>query len=67
MISGAGRVDVLNGSTSVSGLNTYSGTTTLYGGRLAASDSNVFSASSDYVLHADSTLDLMGHSQRIAS
>lgn len=67
VISGAGGVDVLSGSTSVSGLNTYSGATTLYGGRLAASGSNVLSPRSDYVLHADSTLDLMSHSQRIAS
>ena len=29
VISGAGRVDVLGGSTSMAGLNTYSGTTTL--------------------------------------
>jgi outer membrane autotransporter protein len=66
-ISGVGAVDVYNGYTLMTGASTYSGPTTIYAGTLAAGGADVFSPSSDYTVQASGTLDLLSHSQTIAT
>lgn len=65
-ISGKGKVDIYQGTTILSGANSYSGPTTLYGGTLSAGADNTLSAASTYQVNAGATLDLHGYSQTIA-
>lgn len=60
-------VEVYNGTTVMTGASTYYAPTTVYGGTLAAGNSNVFSRNSDYDVRAGGTLDLMGHDQTVQS
>ncbi len=66
-MSGTGAVDFYNGYTRLTGVSTYSGPTTLYGGTVAAGAANVLSPNSDYTVQAASTLDLLGNNQTAAS
>lgn len=66
-ISGAGVVDAYSGYTLMTGTSTYSGPTTIHGGTLAAGGDNVFSPSSDYTVEGPGTLDLLSHSQTVAT
>jgi outer membrane autotransporter protein len=66
-ISGVGAVDVYNGYTLMTGASTYSGPTTVHAGTLAAGGDDVFSPNSDYTVQASGALDLLSHSQTIAT
>lgn len=68
VISGSGQVlQSGTGVTQLSGLNTYTGKTSVESGALAAGGANVLSASSAHSVSTGATLDLAGYNQRIAS
>ncbi|MEB4674313.1 autotransporter outer membrane beta-barrel domain-containing protein [Enterobacteriaceae bacterium G50] len=56
-----------SGITTLSGANTYTGTTHVSNGTLRAGTENTFSANSDYVVDSAGTLDLNGHDQTLNS
>jgi fibronectin-binding autotransporter adhesin len=67
-VTGPGSLTKKGGGALVlGGESSYSGATTVAGGTLAAGIANAFSASSAFSVQGGSTLDLDGHSQRIAS
>jgi outer membrane autotransporter protein len=66
VISGAGSVaQVGDGTTILTGANTYSGLTTISAGTLAAGGVNVFSDASHTVVESGGTLDLRGFDQTL--
>ncbi|WP_287147421.1 autotransporter outer membrane beta-barrel domain-containing protein, partial [Aeromonas sp.] len=67
VIRGAGHVDIHQGSTTLTGLNTYSGITHIIAGNLLAGAENTFSPNSDYIVDAPGTLRLNSFNQTIAS
>ncbi|KWO47203.1 hypothetical protein WT98_01270 [Burkholderia territorii] len=68
VISGPGAVDAYSGTTVLTGAGSvYGGSTTVYGGTLAAGQANVFSPNSDYVVKTAGTLDLQGNDQTVQS
>ena len=66
-ISGNGTVNVLAGTTTLTGANTYSGATNVDAGTLRAGATNTFSPSSPVTVAGGGTLDLNGFSQTIPS
>lgn len=66
-VSGNGSVQVLAGTTTLTGTNTYSGTTRVAAGTLRAGADNTWSASSAHVVAAGAVLDTGGFNQRVAS
>ena len=56
-----------SGITTLSGANTYTGTTHVANGTLRAGVANTFSANSDYVVDSAGTLDLNGYDQTLNS
>ena len=68
-ISGSGTVTKLGstGTVTLSGANTYTGTTTVLEGTLRAGATNAFSAASAVTLRGGATLDLNNHNQTIGS
>jgi outer membrane autotransporter protein len=64
-ISGPGTVSVLAGTTIFTANNTYSGTTNVTGGTLAAGGVNVFSPNSAYNVMSGGTLNLESHNQNL--
>jgi outer membrane autotransporter protein len=64
-ISGPGTVNVLAGTTIFTANNTYSGTTDVAGGTLAAGRVNVFSPNSAYNVMSGGTLNLEGNNQNL--
>ena len=67
-ISGTGNVNVLSGTTLLSGANTYIGTTTIAdGATLQAGTINSFSPQSNYLVESGGILDLNNHNQTLAS
>jgi outer membrane autotransporter protein len=68
VISGSGALQQLgDGTTVLSGANTYSGATHVAAGTLKAGAANTFSASSAHTVAAGATLDTAGLSQTVAS
>ncbi|CQJ34779.1 autotransporter protein [Yersinia mollaretii] len=67
VISGAGKVDIYQGSTTFTGLNTYSGITHIIAGNLSAGAENTFSPNSNYIVDAPGVLGLNSFHQTIAS
>lgn len=66
-VSGSGSlVQAGGGATTLSGANSYSGTTLVNAGVLRAGAANSFSALSAHVVAAGATLDLAGHDQTVA-
>jgi outer membrane autotransporter protein len=66
-ISGNGTVNVLAGTTTVTGANSYSGATNIDGGILRAGAPNTFSPNSAVTIASSGTLDLNGFSQTVFS
>ena len=66
-ISGDGTVNVLAGSTTLTGANTYSGATNVEAGALWAGALNTFSPNSAVTVAGGGTLDLDGFSQTVSS
>ncbi|NII55029.1 autotransporter-associated beta strand repeat-containing protein [Luteibacter sp. SG786] len=68
MVSGPGSLTKTGGGTlTLSGSSTYSGGTTVAGGTLLAGTEGAFNASLAFTVQGEGTLDLDGHSQRVAS
>ena len=65
-ISGDGAVNVLAGSTTLTGANSYSGATNVEGGTLRAGALNAFSPNSAVMVAGGGTLDLNGFSQTVS-
>lgn len=67
-ISGNGGLSqVGTGTTTLSGINTYSGDTTILAGTLKAGSANVFSTTSAFAVSTGATLDLNGMDQTLVS
>ena len=66
-ISGHGTVNVLAGTTTLTGANTYSGPTNVNAGTLRAGATNTFSPNSPVTVASAGTLDLNGFNQTIPS
>ena len=66
-ISGNGTVNVLAGTTTLTGANSYSGATNVNAGTLRAGALNTFSPNSAVTVASGGTLDLNGFNQTIAS
>ncbi|CFR04988.1 autotransporter protein [Yersinia frederiksenii] len=66
-ISGTGNIDVYNGITLMDGISDYSGSTTIYGGTLAAGTTGAFSRNANYITESGGTLDLRDYSQTMGS
>jgi outer membrane autotransporter protein len=66
-ISGNGTVNVLAGTTTLTGANTYSGATNVNGGTLRAGAPSTFSANSAVTVAGAGTLDLNGFNQTVPS
>jgi outer membrane autotransporter protein len=66
-ISGNGTVNVLAGTTTLTGANSYSGATNISAGSLRAGGPNTFSPNSAVTIASGGTLDLNGFSQTILS
>ena len=66
-ISGNGTVNVLAGTTTLTGANTYSGATNVNAGTLRAGAPNTFSPNSAVTVASGGTLDLNGFSQTVSS
>ena len=66
-ISGGGTVDVLAGTTTLTGANSYSGATNVNAGRLRAGAQNTFSPNSAVTVARGGTLDLNGFNQAVPS
>ncbi|MDN0120257.1 autotransporter outer membrane beta-barrel domain-containing protein [Yersinia frederiksenii] len=66
-IDGSGKVAVYNGTTVLTGVNSYSGTTTVNAGTLKAGAVNSLSTASDYIVNSVGQLDLAGFSQTLNS
>jgi outer membrane autotransporter protein len=66
-ISGNGTVNVLAGTTTVTGANSYSGATNIDGGILRAGGPDTFSPNSAVAIASGGTLDLNGFSQTVFS
>ena len=66
-ISGNGTVNVLAGTTMLTGANTYSGATNVNAGTLRAGAPNTFSPNSAVTVASGGTLDLNGFSQTVPS
>ena len=66
-ISGNGTVNVLAGTTILTGANTYSGATNVNAGTLRAGAPNTFSPNSAVTVASGGTLDLNGFSQTVSS
>ena len=64
-ISGDGTVNVLAGSTTLTGANSYSGPTNVEAGSLRAGAQNTFSPNSPVTIASGGTLDLNGFSQTV--
>ena len=64
-ISGTGTVNVLAGTTTLTGANTYSGATNVNAGTLQAGALNTFSPNSAMTVASGGTLDLNGFSQTV--
>lgn len=67
VIVGTGAVDVVNGTTVMTGSSTYSGPTTIFGATLAAGGVNVFSPNSAYDVMSAGTLNLQSNNQTVGS
>ena len=65
-ISGNGTVNVLAGTTTVTGANSYSGATNVNAGTLRAGAPNTFSPNSAVTVASGGTLDLNGFSQAVS-
>ena len=65
-ISGDGTVNVLAGSTTLTGANSYSGATNVDAGSLRAGALNTFSPNSAVMVASGGTLDLNGFSQTVS-
>ena len=65
--TGGGIVKVGQGTLTLSGANTYTGSTTVASGTLSAGAANTLSAASAHSVAAGATLDLAGFSQNVAS
>ena len=66
-ISGNGTVNVLAGTTMLTGANSYSGATNVNAGTLRAGAPNTFSPNSAVTVASGGTLDLNGFSQTVPS
>ena len=66
-ISGNGTVNVLAGSTTLTGANSYSGATNVNAGSLGAGAPGTFSPNSAVMVASGGTLDLKGFSQTLSS
>ena len=66
-ITGNGTVNVLAGTTTLTGANTYSGATNVNAGTLRAGVPNTFSPNSPVTIASGGTLDLNGFSQTVPS
>ena len=66
-ISGNGTVNVLAGTTTLTGANSYSGATNIDAGSLRAGGPNTFSPNSAVTIASGGTLDLNGFSQTVFS
>ena len=66
-ISGNGTVNVLAGTTTLTGANSYSGATNVNAGTLRAGAPNTFSPNSAVTVASGGTLDLNGFNQTVAS
>ena len=67
VISGTGAVNKLgNGTTTLTGANTYGGATDVAAGTLAAGLANTFSSASQHRVQLGATLDMNGFNQTIA-
>ncbi len=66
-ISGNGTVNVLAGSTTLTGANSYSGATNVIAGSLLAGAPNTFSPNSAVTIASGGTLDIQGFSQTLSS
>ena len=66
-ISGTGTVNVLAGTTTLTGANSYSGATNVNAGTLRAGALNTFSPNSAVTVASGGTLDLNGFDQTLAS
>ena len=66
-ISGNGTVNVLAGTTTLNGANSYSGATNVNAGTLRAGALNTFSPNSPVTVASGGTLDLNGFNQTVAS
>lgn len=66
-VTSTSSVDVYAGTTVMTGMSDYFGTTTIHGGTLAAGAARVFSQNSDYLVQAGGILDLNAHPQTVAS
>ena len=66
-ISGNGTVNVLAGTTTLTGANTYSGATNVIAGTLQAGALNTFSPNSAVTVASGGTLDLNGFNQTVPS
>ena len=66
-ISGNGTVNVLAGTTTLIGANSYSGSTNVFAGTLRAGAPNLFSPNSPVTVASRGTLDLNGFSQTVPS
>lgn len=66
IISGSGELTQIGaGTTTLTGINTYSGETNITAGTLAAGGVNVFSPNSSYTIEANGTMALNGFSHRL--
>ena len=66
-ISGNGTVNVLAGTTTLIGANSYTGSTNVFAGTLRAGAPNLFSPNSPVTVASGGTLDLNGFSQTVPS
>jgi autotransporter family porin len=64
-LSGTGTLNIINGTTTLAGTNTYSGLTSLTGGELKAGAANTFSAASNYEVERGAKLNLNGFNQTV--